>query len=81
MRLARVAYWVLTRTLATTGDRDRAESSPMMWGQAGDDAENGIWRLRVVGVLNGLLAPHVVVGLLPLAENQEVLHGSDGEAR
>lgn len=45
--------WLLTRQIAATRNVDRALRSRFMWGQLPGDAELGIWRLRVLGVLNG----------------------------
>lgn len=49
MRLRRssLRWWLLTRTVATTRDKARAERSRFMWLPDGD----GRYRLRVIGVL------------------------------
>lgn len=51
--VGRFLFWLLTREIATTRDLERAKRSPFMWGQFPGDELLGVYRLRVLGLVNG----------------------------
>lgn len=58
--------WLLTRTITTTDDRQRAERSCWEWGEI-----DGVLTLRVIGVMNGLLRPFGVGVFMWMSEGGE----------
>ncbi len=53
MRIGQPAVWLLTRRVATSADADRVDKSLWVWGKESDVGQ--VYRLRVIGVLNGFM--------------------------